>query len=208
MNMREVVDAALRNQKVEVSLYDLQALVNENDALRDRLAALESGWQWRAETTRILECTCPPSPLSDQEEAAVGAIVHPNGAISGPVETAPEIQVKAVPKQSGFVVDKSNLPVYPEPRGKRWTSQYTVNQVQLAIRMYAQGIASVTIAAQTGIKVEALGGVKARYREQIELLAELKGEDFERQMESMIRQMEAAYARSQPGQQSNMSEGQ
>ncbi len=208
MNMREVVDAALRTQTIEVSLYDLQALVNENDALRDRLAALESGWQWRTETPQVLECTCPPSPLSDQEEAAVGAIVHPNGSIEGPIETAQEIQVKAVPKQSGFVVDKSNLPVYPEPRGKRWTSQYTVNQVQLAIRMYAQGIASVTIAAQTGIKIEALGGVKARYREQIELLAELKGEGFERQMESMIRQMEASYAQAQSAKSNSTSEGQ
>ncbi len=208
MNMREVVDAALRTQTIEVSLYDLQALVNENDALKDRLASLESGWQWRTETTQVLECTCPPSPLSACEEAAVSAIVHPNGSIEGPVETTEELEVKAVPKQNGFVVDKSNLPAYPEPRGKRWTSQYTVNQVQLAIRMYAQGIPSITIAAQTGIKVEALGGVKARYREQIELLSELQGEEFDKQMASMIRQMEAAYAQAQSAKSSNTSEGQ
>lgn len=218
MNMREVVDAALRTQTIEVSLYDLQALVNENDALRDRLAALESGWQWKTETT-TLECTCPPPPLSDYEEAAVDAITHPNGQVEGPVESiagmmppgfSPVVEipeVKAAPKAPAFLLDKGNGNPENQHQVRPWRSKFTPNQVQLVIRMAARGEHRVTIAAQVGLTAHEVTGMMGAWKTQIGLLRELEGDDFERQMASMIRQMEAEYSQSQSAKQSEASEG-
>lgn len=177
---------------------------------RDRVTVLiEVGQHDLRGDDELVTLTVGDSAVLDaSEQSAVDSIQSESGAITGPVEVLakdieravcgsrqpPSQEAEAIstvrPIQS-FVEDRKD-----EPSGAKvvpWKASYTPDKCLLAIRMLAEGNATVSVAAGTGLEKITVSDIGKQYRTQIDLAAEMDDGDREQFFASMYRQFLARW---------------
>lgn len=216
MNLREHVMETVAAVEVTVPAGELLELLDERDALKDRVSSLEfrlgfgvsgppkvetehhpngsieGGWDMGSGESWTEVAVVEPPPL---EDCSCKYPTDLERAVCGSRQPIGQVVESPAPlpilKEKPFVADKGKGK--PSETVVPWKASYTPNQCRLALQIFAEGHHGVTVASQARVTKQTAHDIGKAYATQIEHMAGMSDKEREHFLESLYRQMLARW---------------